>query len=136
MAKEKKAESKKKSNKILFAFIASIVGCIIGYFIVKYLFQNGLSIFSKGTDSIIIIGPCCGFASLIFMRVRNSFFGIWCFLIALFVTLFAEIFIVRPKTESINFFFEHLKDLDPKVLASIVVGPFIAFYFGRGPKEK
>ena len=135
MAKEKKPESKKKSNKILLAFVASIVGCFVVYFTVKYLYQNGLSFISKGTDAIIIIGPCCGFASLIFMRVRNSFFGIWCFLISLFFTLYAEAFLFHPD-KSLNSFFGHLKDLEIKVLISIVVGPFIAFYFGRGPKEK
>ena len=135
MAQEKKKESKKKSNKILLAFVASIIGCFIGYFCVRYLSQNGLSIITKGTNSIIIIGPCCGFASLIFMRVRNSFFGIWCFLISLFFTLYTEAFLFHSD-KSLNSFFSEFKSLDIKVLISIFVGPFIAFYFGRGPKEK
>ena len=135
MAEKKKSASAKKSNKIFLAFIASIVGCIIGFFLVKYLFQNGLSIIAKGTDAIIIIGPCCGFASLIFMRVRNNFFGIWCFFISLIFTLGAEAFLFRPQ-ESLNYFFNNFTALQPKILASIVIGPFIAFYFGRGNKEK
>lgn len=126
---KKKSGSKKKSNKIFLAFIASIAGCIAGFFLVQFLMK-------KDYHAIIIVGPCCGFASLIFMRVRNNMFGIWCLLISLAATLLAENSLPAHATKSFNYFFSHLGELGPKTLASIVMGPLIAFYFGRGPKDK
>ena len=127
MGAEKKKESNQKSNSYFFAFLASIVGCIVGIIAVKYLRDYDYK-------SVGPIGLFCGLFSLIFIRKRTNLFGIWCLILAFFVSVRTE-FIMFSSKQTLNEFLQNWQNISPKSMASILFGTFVAFYFGRGKKE-
>lgn len=127
MAKDN-SESSQKSNNYIGAILSSIVGVVAGVFAVKYLI-------SQGYNSVGPIGLFCGLFSLIFIRRRSNLFGIWCLILALTASLYAELYFFHHSL-SINEFLQNLSDLPLKTLGSIAFGTLVAFYFGRGRDSK
>lgn len=123
-----KSDNSQKSNNYIGAFFSSIIGVVAGVYAIKY-------IYSQGFNSVAPIGFFCGLFSLIFIRSRSNLFGLWCLILALTTSLYAELYFFHPKI-TINAFLENLSGLPLKTLGSIAFGTLIAFYFGRGRDKK
>lgn len=127
MAKENQ-DSSQKSNNYIGAFFCSLIGVIAGFYTIKFLISHGY-------NSVGPIGFFVGIFSLVFIKRRSNLFGIWCLILALSTSLYAELHFFHSSL-SINAFLQNLSELPFKTKATIVFCALVAFYFGRGRDKK
>jgi hypothetical protein len=111
---------------ILRGALGGAVGGVLGFFVFKWLAQQGLY-------GMMIPGAMIGLGSAVAARGRSLLLGLLCAVAAVLLSVFAEwaVFPFR-KDPSFGFFVAHVHDLPPLKLAMMALGAAFAFWLGQG----
>jgi hypothetical protein len=111
---------------LLRGLCGAAVGGLIGYFVFGWIIQQGFY-------AMVLPGAVLGMGYGLASRARSAVGGIISGVLALAFGLFMEWkHFPFVKDDSFGYFISHVHQLKPITLIMIVLGAFIAFWFGVG----